>query len=98
MSEKSKSFSKGKWYSDGEIVFVDKGTFSAAICTLNQPRDYEAGERELVANGNLIAAAPEMYEILDQLTRLGGGVTGLIRLTRLQSEAQAILKKARGEE
>lgn len=40
----------------------------------------------------------EMYDILDQLTRLGDGVTALIRLKRLQTEAQELLKKARGEE
>ena len=48
-------------------------------------------------NGYLLAAAPEMYDILDQLTRIGCGVGGLFRLMRLQNEAEELLKKARGE-
>lgn len=39
----------------------------------------------------------EMYELLDQLTRLGEGLPALIRLKRIQSEATEILKKARGK-
>ena len=40
----------------------------------------------------------QMYDLLDQLTRLGEGVPALIRLKRIQAEAQELLKKARGEQ
>ena len=39
----------------------------------------------------------EMYDLLDQLTRLGEGVPALIRLLRIQSEAKNVLRKAKGE-
>ena len=39
----------------------------------------------------------EMCNLLDQLNRLGDGVQGFLRLTRIQSEAREILKTVRGE-
>lgn len=39
--------------------------------------------------------AAEMYHLLNQLTRLGDGLEGLVRLQRIQSDARELLTKIR---
>ena len=100
MKKKKKKFTPGPWQVELMDIsfeeYVPGIDEPAAICTfrIKMPmprRVYNFRKIRAIAE-----CAPEMYEILDQLTSLGDGVNALIRLTRLQNEAQAILKNVRG--
>ena len=54
-------FTSGKWFEDGDCVFTfdDVDNHSFMIADVNGEN-----RKELEANARLIAAAPEMYELL----------------------------------
>ena len=97
MTEK---FTKGPWIvreepsSDGHPVISPVGGY--AICqSWNQGETYDAN-----ANAALIAAAPEMYEALNELQQLFRDdlAPGYIYACKdVLKNADAALKKARGE-
>ena len=65
----------GPWVSIGASVYIEEGAdhYSIAICTCNDAR---RNQEDQEANARLIAAAPEMLEALQSISRiLGKGQT-----------------------
>ena len=100
-------FTSGEWRCcDGtqfgeQILFVDIKDNAAVVCRLTKEVDREVPlSNEDIANAHLIAAAPDMYAILeDSRTMLRAfyhntGSIGAIAQVRLIDD---LLKKARGE-
>lgn len=89
-TERKEKFTPGPWEYDKYSLYVDSvprvvEEYSEEICEVSGCRKQDE------ANGYLIAAAPEMYEMLKQLHG------ALASVPVLQSEIDKILKKARGE-
>lgn len=74
-----------------------------ADCSMGVAFDTDGQERtllpsEMVANANLISAAPEMYEALDRISRrIQAGTLDEWSWQALVDLAERTLKKARGE-
>ena len=92
-------FTKGEWFSkDGDgfskevIITTDdrEDCFIIPICEMDMFFDGDVGV-EQAANAALIAAAPEMYNMLKKL-QLEGGL-GIAR----HREIDRVMEKARGE-
>jgi hypothetical protein len=72
--------------------------FGDVICTLSEVDEYGGA----IANGNLIAAAPELLEVLKELLDNGGAHTGAIELStgfdgeKWAERAELIVAKAEG--
>ena len=86
-------FTKGEWFADGPFV----GTAHQNHDIVSAAGDYHMPRAELAANANLIAAAPELYEALNDLLNdcinFDGG-----RLTSIfQVNASKALRKASGK-
>lgn len=93
----SERFTKGNWHTEqrakGVIILADSENLNAgfSICSVNGP--------ESEANAALIACAPEMYEMLKQVSQLidndgGAAIDWLIENT---FDIRELLAKARGE-
>ncbi len=70
----------------------DLKTYAQEICAMHWP-DKNRAESEVKANANLIAAAPELYELLSDLFHQCSDDLSHAANNRIA----AILKKARGE-
>ena len=106
MTERKEKFTPGPW----EVIFqecglgnisqrkftVRGGGHSVAGCYCTNP-DKNA---ENDANGYLIAAAPEMYELLQHYADLldAGDATAECRMYEDRALIEKVLKKVRGEE
>ena len=95
------SYTKGPWIVDGWSV-LDK-TNRTVICDV-LPWDVSGCRKEDVDNANLVAAAPDLFEaleeVLDGLGFISGGdheLEGLGITEERGREIRNILKKARGE-
>ncbi len=79
------NFTKGEWQADCDVVYVTNG-YTIADC------DFGGLERlqECNANAHLIAAAPDMYAMLEGLLHDGMDCEEYDKIDN-------ILKKARGE-
>lgn len=74
---------------DGKVI-GDDGAMPCSICLLRDPSE-DFSEDETLANGFLIAAAPELYEALQRIcAAFPDDAPALI-------EARRVLAKARGE-
>lgn len=98
-----KKFTPGPWEVVGHQIeavgeFQDRrctgyGCNNNFVCDLDDGEYHEYDdEEECAANAHLIAAAPEMYRMLEQLHSI------LSNFPVLQGEIDKVLKKARGEE
>lgn len=98
MSEEK--FTQGEWRAEIEDhSFCDTGDYITTFGIVTGKNQsiaecFDTGkinEEEAAANCHLIAAAPEMYRLLEQLHGT------LESVPILQGEIEAVLKKARGE-
>ncbi len=81
-------FTKGKWIANTYSVYVDEPSSPIADCGHSPIRN----DLEELANANLIAAAPDMYAMLNMLVN-GDSIND----SSIEKEVINILKKARGE-
>lgn len=84
----SEKFTPGEWRVDIESHGIH---IIPNIAWLGEKSSME--RKENIANAHLIAAAPEMYQVLKRLIEL----TDYTELVGILSDAKTILKKARGE-
>jgi len=85
-------FTKGEWIVlDGAFVYAlnDDGVNQFDL-TIQGHGDKGASDNELQANAHLIAAAPELYDFIEDLSQNSEDVTQ-------REEAKRLLAKARGE-
>jgi hypothetical protein len=87
------SHTKGPWRRYGSVVFTDAFPYSNnktnKICDIEIK---DAPDQEFIANANLIAAAPEMLEILESIENDDGSIPpGFWKLIK------DVIKKAKGE-
>lgn len=92
-------FTKGGWsicidcWADGHVS-ID-GFEHSAIAVVVSEMDDGSKKEELSANAHLIAAAPEMYEAMQEF--VDRVECGEVRSVKTYSKFKAILAKARGE-
>ena len=84
-------FTKGNWRQSYATVICGKAVI--ADCE----SEFIADKDELFANANLIASAPEMYEILNSLMGASGPSDSAQLLAEERDNIMALLAKARGE-
>ena len=90
-------FTSGPWHvSENQPTVV--GNKEKAVCKCELDWDLGASERK--ANASLIAAAPEMYDLLQKVVNLEvlTGYWDMKNNCSLRESIQKLLKKARGEE
>ncbi len=93
-------FTKGEWVSFYPHELLNSGNASVEnelgrrICTSDV---YKSNLKEVTANMNLIAAAPEMYKMLDLITDSSNMEDAEHALRENFQEALKLLAKARGE-
>lgn len=73
---------------------IDLRRYAQEICAMHWP-DRNRSEQECLANANLMAAAPEMYEALQNFIHNSSAQTNLPSECE---HAERILAKARGEQ
>ena len=94
-------FTKGKWealFLHGEVICSDRNVIVARTASLRHCyhlREKNKADDERTANARLIAAAPEMYELLKVLVQreYDNTVTALLAL-----EAEKLLARIDGKE
>lgn len=100
-------FTPGPWEVHGEVEHNISRTTSVYICRSDEPWpngqlamvNTADGFGSQVANANLIAAAPELYEALEAIAAMLGGYAGQPNLSGdIFKIADAALAKARGEQ
>ncbi len=88
-------FTKGEWYAH------PNGVGCGGIAIVNTPNGCVIPKSEDVANQDLIVAAPEMYEMLEQLSELMPFLDEQthpnIECDALKYDIDKLLAKARGE-
>ena len=102
-------FLPGPWvFSNGNLIRVSKSIGSSSICVCGVHRigrhvgSPTVANEVAVANGRLIAAAPDLYAALNHLAAevallAGAGVELSADMARAIDGAVAVLVKARGE-
>ena len=97
------NFTKGEWSiidSTGKSLSV-WASESECITTINYNFWDEKYQSELKANAHLIAATPDMYAMLGELSemvdKLNEGFNADHKAIELSIRAESLLKKARGE-
>ena len=99
-------FTKGEWYIEDYSSMLDVGTkHNGSVCTVEC--GYQTSEMlidpndEEMANAHLIAAAPDMYKMLDEVNKAIIHCDNEIGLadviTCMCHDIDQLLKKARGE-
>jgi hypothetical protein len=89
----------GPWFNEGTDVFSTAGGYPAVIAEADVPQDEPTPTKgEKLANARLIAAAPELVDVLERLksfpfTHQG---TGEGPLAYLIEDANAAIAKAKG--
>ena len=100
-------FTPGPWVSSAGHIYKT-GKDGANIAAVSEPRaethvgytPVRLGSKdadEAFANAHLIAAAPELYEALDELTNYSGGASNALEDPYVMERVEAALSKARGE-
>ena len=73
-----KKFTKGTWVIDSDFITVEVDGIDEVICDFDPegvwPTVYQRSEEEKDANAKLIAAAPEMIDILSTIENDNGGI------------------------
>ena len=73
-----KKFSKGNWVIDSDFITVEVDGIDEVICDFDPegvwPTVYQRSEEEKDANVKLIAAAPEMIDILSTIENDNGEI------------------------
>ena len=82
-------FTQGDWSAIACVVIADKGG------KVIKPIGANNSNIEEVANANLIAAAPEMYRLLEEFSNMVMPTAG--ELYQKCEEAKLLLVKARGD-
>ena len=83
-------FTQGKWIFDDEYIFTaNKGWMIADVMAVRNKDEFNA-------NGRLIAAAPEMYEILSKIVKFYS--TGIPRIRGLRFRNGESVNMAKIEE
>jgi len=91
---------KGPWtyieiHTERNIYGPNKELLAEIFC----PLDYGCEGIECQANANLIAAAPEMYEVLEEIVKLDGvgndQITNLMDMQNLEAEYVLCVTKAK---
>ncbi|APC46574.1 hypothetical protein [Alteromonas phage PB15] len=99
-------FTKGPWYVYNNDVYLEIVSDKGAICdTCMSGHEFDGGDclegKSAKANAHLIAAAPEMYAMLQSIDDLFGLLDEHthpnIELDCQQHEIRKLLAKARGE-
>lgn len=88
---KKPKFTEGEWLSESAIVYIKNGPVIADCDQSDRVKDHEKEK----ANAYLIAAAPEMYSVLEGMLKSisdTGSVNGFEC-----AYAERVLAKARGE-
>lgn len=111
----TEKFTQGQWVVNGRQVVLSEtpcnkrcsgyGCDNDFICDLDDGEYHEYyDQEEMNANAALIAAAPEMYRLLQNFVKwdedypVGNNpMKGLYEFNNLISETEKVLKKARGE-
>ena len=100
-------FTKGEWFIERYHTMLDVSVVGkGAICTVDT--DHVMDEcmidptPEQEANANLIASAPDMYEMIKEVADMqkqwyGYGMDTHIKLAKMAKKMELILAKARGE-
>ena len=90
-SERKEKFTPGPWCAIGTDISPSFNTFFT-VATVSS---WDYGEEEYGANAALIAAAPEMYELLDCIRKSVALDSGI--MASCIARIEPLLKKARGE-
>lgn len=88
----NEKFTKGPWYAKNDLFVCNTVNDDVAIVLCDNIFD-DASKAEAMAEASLIAAAPEMYEMLKQLL----DAEGVIKTNHNRSAIKQLLSKARGE-
>ena len=92
------NFTKGEWKMHKTEVYLNNG-YVCVECekgVIHEEETYRSTERESIANANLIAAAPEMYEMLEKYVKYVEYDRSEDFLCEFQNIV-ALLTKARGD-
>lgn len=84
-------FTPGPWFASGQLIFAESKKHPISIAAVNGLWLLTGNTFE--ANAALIAAAPEMYDMLDMLASCGCIPNGIY-----VAAIRKLLAKARGEE
>lgn len=90
----------GPWFINNYNAQIDADAFgNKPVCQLLWPTAIRS-ENETLANARLIAAAPELLEVLKECRKMYGGFAGSAHYpdeARLIDKIDAVIKKAEGE-
>ena len=94
-------FTPGEWYIDknepGPVRVLAKDERSTIVCVVSGG----FANPQVIADAHLIAAAPKLYETLEQLLdteqRYSFGMIGASEMVEAKSQGRDALAKARGE-
>lgn len=86
-------FTPGPWICDGATFEYEGARFGEAAYVVSKEREQFPAS---AANARLIAAAPDLYEALNELRAFLGNTTGPPLLHRLAADADKAITKARG--
>lgn len=92
-------FTKGPWVVYAEMNVRNQDGEPVAACGPSRVGN-DCGNAENKANAALIAAAPELYEALQEMTALAEGPTGGVSVSQkiaILAKARAALAKAEGK-
>lgn len=94
-------FTKGPWElfltGDERCIYIGLDLFGSSNKVVTTVDCDDLPEAEAQANSRLIAAAPELYEALDDLVRITDDGFNLTSISVAIQIARAALAKARGE-
>ena len=88
-------FTKGEWEVFTTNIYPEIGIGHQAVASTQTNKYINNGidKDESIANAHLIAAAPDMYDMLERLE----GITQGILIDEIVEEIGEVLAKARGE-
>lgn len=99
MKHAKQKHTPGPWYIEGTSVFTKQNAFYVAE-TGHPNRSYVKGPAECEANARLIAAAPELLEVLEMLEKIKDeklSTDSAMLFGPIWSMAERAIAKARGE-
>lgn len=98
MSERKEKFTPGSWLAhterDYSAVYADSGNIEVCYCDTQMEDD---DNHTVAANAHLIAAAPEMYALLNNILNDLETDGGISLNDNAANDIRGLLAKARGE-